>query len=733
MHAKGESCWTPYCADSEELHDDSFDLNKSYPCARRPSPKKAMALQRWHLRESISGDSMNSYSCSSVAAQNIRLYNFILSKTPPGSLLDCCRLSSSFLGQLATGDLSQSGAPAIQNPNKAVVTVDAKTMEILVANEQACKLFGYNSNDLVGLKLSDLLKKTNQIMEEALGEEHMEEDGTMVVVSGKVVEAVKKSGAEVPISIWARGLTSEGHRCLVAMEHVERIAACVTFMHDGRILSCDHTFARLHGYQGADEVTGLSVRELIPSLCLPPHRRTLPKTLRIQRVTGKGKDGATFPLCIKLKAAVDCGKSWLRDQSCGDMPESVEAAPVSPGVHEPAGPSRPGSHKGSSPGAQCLEGSCHLSPGAGLMFSGTVWVFAALSGLLTLHPDGSIHSIGDSFAAVHFGYRKSELQGKSVTFLMPGFYECLCAAEETSNPPLQPIEGGSRVHTPAHGRLLFHAGRSHSSRSNAGSPQDPCRCSDSTNPPAGSMSSQSGPPLSPEGKRRGERGEDPSTLLAGDMAMVQQEAQRQPAGKAQIFTGTSDRLENQGSTPSTLSSPVVTSTPFDGQDGTTELMEQAALVSPGGSGFVDADTTSALLLTLDLPVPCPSPACSGHELLPDPRTSPVLLDPATLRPARLSAFPVLEEQALPKPSGADDGQRPCSELTDLQDSSFEVISVGSRSSSGFCEKWAGGLGRTARRTLIRPAPRSHPQTPPATSWTWTPTVTRSPEPCGTWT
>ncbi|KAG9343170.1 hypothetical protein JZ751_014147 [Albula glossodonta] len=311
------------------------------------------------------------------------------------------------------------------------------------------------------------------------------------------------------------------------------------------------------------------------------------------------------------------------------------------------------------------------------MFSGTIWVFSTLSGLLTLHSDGSILSISDSFAALHFGYRKSELQGKSVTFLMPGFYECLSTVERTPSPRFLHLEDKPRLPTPAEGRLLFQASPYRSSCNNT----DARRCSDSTSLPPGSTSCHVSLPLSLDGQLSEDRARDPSTLLAGDMAVIQHEAQKRlSAGKGKIFTGTGDRLDNQGSAPSTLSSPAVTSTPVDGLDGTSGLMEQAALVDPGGSGFVSADTTSALLLTLDPPAPpCPS-------LGPDTGSTP--LD--------ATALPTLQEQALCESSTAGDGTHPqvdctCSELAELN-SSFEVISLGSRSSSGFCENWPGGSG-----------------------------------------
>lgn len=54
---------------------------------------------------------------------------------------------------------------------------------------------------------------------------------------------------------------------------------------------------------------------------------------------------------------------------------------------------------------------------------------------------------------------------------------------------------------------------------------------------------------------------DPSSLVAGDMALVHQAIMgRTLTGRGRIFTGTSTRLEKQGSPLSTLSPPKVTST-----------------------------------------------------------------------------------------------------------------------------------------------------------------------------
>lgn len=52
------------------------------------------------------------------------------------------------------------------------------------------------------------------------------------------------------------------------------------------------------------------------------------------------------------------------------------------------------------------------SSGPLLEYSGTVWAFVPLSGLLLLYPNGSICSIHDLHALSMFGYSKDELLQK---------------------------------------------------------------------------------------------------------------------------------------------------------------------------------------------------------------------------------------------------------------------------------------------------------------------------------
>ena len=43
-----------------------------------------------------------------------------------------------------------------------------------------------------------------------------------------------------------------------------------------------------------------------------------------------------------------------------------------------------------------------------------IWVFSNISGMITMLPDGTIHSINENFALMLFGYTQKELVGKVI-------------------------------------------------------------------------------------------------------------------------------------------------------------------------------------------------------------------------------------------------------------------------------------------------------------------------------
>ena len=84
-------------------------------------------------------------------------------------------------------DSSNVFPTASRAPNKALVTISAKTSLILVANEYACEIFGYSQAELVGMKVQALFTEPYQPRQRALVEQHIDSTGETVLLSGKVV------------------------------------------------------------------------------------------------------------------------------------------------------------------------------------------------------------------------------------------------------------------------------------------------------------------------------------------------------------------------------------------------------------------------------------------------------------------------------------------------------------------------------------------------------------------
>ncbi|KAK2509214.1 hypothetical protein MC885_020046 [Smutsia gigantea] len=362
-----------------------------------PEPSKPLSLADRHLsrrnglsklcqsRMALSEDRWSSYCLSSLAAQNICTSRPHCVAAPElvawaglSGSTSCCSL----LGGLCSGWSTPLLPSPTYNPNKAVFIVDAKTTEILVASDKACQLLGYSSHDLIGQKLTQFFLKPDSDVVEAFSEEHLEPDSRAALVFGTVVDVVSCSGEKVPVSVWMKRVRQEHSLCcVVVLEPVERVSAWVAFQSNGTITSCDTLFAHLHGYASGEELVGQHITDLISSVQLPRPGEHIPKNLKIQRSVGRARDGTTFPLSLKLKS-------------------------------EPSG--------GQAEGRPAYQAS--------------VWVFSTVSGLITLLPDGTIYGINHSFALALFGYGKTELLGKNITFLIPGFYQYMDLVYDSSLP-----------------------------------------------------------------------------------------------------------------------------------------------------------------------------------------------------------------------------------------------------------------------------------------------------------
>ncbi|XP_031974769.1 PAS domain-containing serine/threonine-protein kinase [Corvus moneduloides] len=382
---------------------DSDKLSRSFPWGNKSRKNRLSGLCQ--LGASLPGEKGSSYCSSSLTARNIcssKIGN-LWAQWDSASLSSSIGSSAScsFLHTPAVEESSQHLLAAARNPNQAIFTVDASTTEILVANDRACKLLGCSSQELIGQKLSHLISRSGQEAWEAVSEEYLETSECSSVVSGTVVDVIGHLNEKIPVSVWLRQIRSKDtQRCVVVLEPVERLSASVSFTVDGKITSCDLLYAHLHGYPTLEAVVGLHIKDLIPSVQIPPLGKKIPKNLRIQRAAGQSREGNMFPLSLKLEV------SHLEEEQAAVQKDEIPQA------------------EGSLPRYQ---------------YSATVVVFSTISGLITVQSDGIICGISDSFALMLFGYEKKDLLGKNITFLIPGFYNNMERSSGCSL-PLSPLD-----------------------------------------------------------------------------------------------------------------------------------------------------------------------------------------------------------------------------------------------------------------------------------------------------
>ncbi|GAB1609067.1 domain-containing serine serine/threonine-protein kinase-like [Argonauta hians] len=298
-------------------------------------------------------------------------------------------LSSSDVSVSKSVDVSHVGdcsllPSTIRNPNKAIFTIDAKTSQILTANEMACALFGYNRSDMIGRCLTDLiqLKKKDQ---QTIMESYRQPSGQVISIAGKVVEAVDKDGLVLPVSLWMKRVDyNNKSRCLVAMEPIHRLISSVYFDPKGNIVRCDEKLSCFFGYSNNNDIHGTNITQLIPAFKLPKPSLRLTKSLKKQRATGKTLDGSIFPLTIHVHPI--------------EMAEEEEDS-----FH-----------------IEFVDKSANI-------FEGVVCIFSTITGLITFFPDGTIHSINHHFALMLFGYSGIELIGKNISTVIPDFYSIVSA------------------------------------------------------------------------------------------------------------------------------------------------------------------------------------------------------------------------------------------------------------------------------------------------------------------
>nr|XP_060623931.1 PAS domain-containing serine/threonine-protein kinase isoform X1 [Anolis sagrei ordinatus] len=381
------------------------ELSKTFPWTNKK--RKSGLSKLCKKKTSLSENGWNSYCLSSLAARNICTSKLHSSWTQLKSTsLSCsiCNASScSLLNVLALGESTQALPTSIRNPNKAIFTVDVRTTEILVANDKACKLLGYSTQEVIGKKLSQMISKSSWDIMEALKEDRTDAEEHEHVFPGIVADVISCSNEKIPVSVWTRRIkTHQNKYCVVVLEPVERLSATVFFTSNGEIVSCDLLFAQLHGYAASEDVIGHYITDLIPSIQIPTPGKKIPQNIKIQRSVGRAREGTTFPLSLKLKVN-------LPDQESIPLLDNNEPE-VEADISE--------DHTASFP-MNCS-------------FCATIWVFTTINGLITVQADGTIYGISNTFSLMLFGYEKKELLGQNITFLIPGFYKYMDKAGNSS-------------------------------------------------------------------------------------------------------------------------------------------------------------------------------------------------------------------------------------------------------------------------------------------------------------
>ncbi|XP_074046810.1 PAS domain-containing serine/threonine-protein kinase isoform X2 [Macrotis lagotis] len=369
------------------FEENYLELSRLFPSVLQHLGRKNGFTRLCNSKKSLTEDRWNAYCLSSLTAQNICANGFsIMFHTGPevSSTLHA-HSHSSLQTNFTARSSTHSQASSVYFPNKAIFVVDLKTMKILVVNNRACELLGYCDKELIGQKLSLLFSKASTSVIEALFKEAEEEEQN-IIAFGTVVDIVCSNKEKIPVSIWMKNMKNDSSPCcVILLDPVERFTVWVTFQGDGKVISCDSLFTQLFGYLSLEEVIEKGILDLIPSLHLPPPGQRVTKDLRIQRLTGRTKDGSSFPLSLKLRM---------------DVPDEAEEGPVEASVY---------------------------------IFSASIWIFTTISGLIILQPDGTIYGINQNFAVTLFGYEKN------ITFLMPDFYHHMDLVESSSVPSFSTV------------------------------------------------------------------------------------------------------------------------------------------------------------------------------------------------------------------------------------------------------------------------------------------------------
>lgn len=270
---------------------------------------------------------------------------------------------------LLVHDLIQASQQNI-NPYKAIFVIDAEFTKIFKVNGIACGLLNYKPKDFRSKTLFHLMGKIPSNPVSALAEGYFnKETGSMVLLSGKVVEFIKSNGTSILTSLWIRQYNQNGPS-VAFVEPSQKIMGQLVVNRLGLVSFADADSCLIFQCE-TDELLGLDIKQFIPSIVLPDSKdsHSNARNLKRQKATGSTIDGSILPLCL----SVTC-----QDKNQADSEEQ---------------------------------------------FIIDITAYVNLSGLIIINAEGIIECICHHFVMYLFGYPQSKVVGCKITELLPNFCE----------------------------------------------------------------------------------------------------------------------------------------------------------------------------------------------------------------------------------------------------------------------------------------------------------------------
>jgi PAS domain S-box-containing protein len=297
-----------------------------------------------------------------------------------------------------------------------VMLIDAAGT-VLMFNPACEKLFGYPADEVLGRNVKMLMPSPYRDEHDGYISNYRRTRQAKIIGSGREVVGRRKDGSTFPMDLSVGEATQDGYSIFVGIIHdlterkrteqdlrdtAMRLKAVVDTAVDAVILidaqgivqmfnpACE----RLFGYR-AEEVVGNNVKTLMPSPYRDEHDGYLANYLRSghakiigigREVTGRRKDGSTFPMNLSVGEAKQGGTSSF----VGVIHDLTEAKRTEQALRESATQLK-------------------------------AVVDTAVDGVILIDPKGAVRMFNPACERL-FGYRADEVIGHNVRMLMPTPY-----------------------------------------------------------------------------------------------------------------------------------------------------------------------------------------------------------------------------------------------------------------------------------------------------------------------